>query len=211
MVKVKICGITNYDDALLALELGADALGFNFYPKSARYIPPEDAATIIRKLPPIFVSVGVFVNEDTTYDVIEKANRARIQCIQLHGDEPPSFCRALQPWPVIKAFRLPPDANLSMLDSYPVRDFLLDGYDDKQYGGTGKTMNWDLAVQATRFGRIFLAGGLNSLNVASAIATVKPYAVDVCSGVEQSPGQKDPILLQAFMKEVERARKEINR
>jgi phosphoribosylanthranilate isomerase len=211
MVKVKICGITNYEDAALALDLGADALGFNFYPQSSRYITPEDARQIIGKLPPIVVNVGVFVNEKTANDVVTKANIAGVDCLQLHGYEPPQFCSELQMWSVIKSFRLTPDFNFKILDSYSVSAFLLDAYDEKRFGGTGKTADWNLAVQAKKFGKIILAGGLNSRNVASAIQFVVPYGVDVCSGVEIEPGKKDRTMLQAFMYEVERARREIKK
>lgn len=211
-MKVKICGITNYQDAALALSLGADALGFNFYPSSPRYIRLEDAKSIIRRLPPFVTHVGVFVNERSPHDVSKKASAAHIHCLQLHGGESPQFCRDLSPWPIIKAFRVAPDFDLGVLDTYPLLSaVLLDHYSKDGYGGTGKTIDWNVAVKAKRYGRIILAGGLNRNNVASAIRLVKPYAVDVCSGVEKEPGKKDRALLQAFMNEVERARREIRR
>lgn len=211
MVKVKVCGITNYQDAMMAVELGVDALGFNFYPRSPRYIEPEEARSIIRKLPPFVVPVGIFANEPTPDELMRRANLARVWCIQLHGDESPEFCRQLSRWPVIKAFRIGPEFDPSLLDAYQVSAFLLDAYQEGELGGTGKAIDWDLALRIKRYGRIILAGGLNSSNVAAAIRKVRPYAVDVCSGVEREPGKKDRALLRAFMEEVERARRDIQR
>jgi len=201
MVKVKICGITNYEDAALAVECGADALGFNFYSKSKRYIEPSRAREIVDRLPPFVTIVGVFVN---TYDldVISRiAAEARLDVIQLHGDEPPSFChRVSSRWRVIKAVRVGPDVNLSELRSYPATAILLDTHKPNEYGGTGQTFDWRIAQQASHFvPHLILAGGLSPDNVAEAIRLVRPYAVDACTCIEERPGKKDAEKLREFV------------
>jgi len=206
-MRVKVCGITNLDDALLASNLGADALGFNFFPASPRYIDPGSAGVIIRQLPPLVAMVGVFVNVETPEELLRMARASGVQVLQLHGDETPEYCHALRPWPLIKAVRVgngPPGDDPSR---YPVQAFLLDARDDVLFGGTGRTFDWKDASAIGRSRPLILAGGLNPGNVARAIRTVDPYAVDVCSGVERSPGCKDPGRLKKFMDEVSNARR----
>jgi phosphoribosylanthranilate isomerase len=201
-VRVKVCGITNYEDAALALDLGVDALGFNLYRKSSRYTDPVEVRRIIRRLPPLCTTVGLFVNVPDSRDVADLARTAGVQVLQLHGDEPAGYCRELSDWPLVKALRMGKGRALDNLEDYPVQAFLLDAHDDRLYGGTGRTFDWRLAEGIGRIRPVILAGGLNTDNVAAAIREVKPYGIDVCSGVEQSPGHKDPQKLTAFMSEV---------
>jgi phosphoribosylanthranilate isomerase len=201
-MKVKVCGFTNYEDARMALDLGVDALGFNFYPSSPRYIRPEDARVIIRRLPPFAVSVGLFVNVSQTIEVIETARTAGVQILQLHGDESAEYCRELAGWPLIKALRIGENGVFDNLKDYEVRAFLLDAKDDALFGGTGKSFDWLLAKNIQSICPVILAGGLRPDNVREAIRIVHPYAVDVCSGVERKPGIKDPGKLKEFMNEV---------
>ncbi len=189
MVKVKICGITNEDDALRAVEAGADALGFVFYDLSPRCVSFETAERIIRKLPPYVVTSGVFVNNPASF--IESAvERCRINVVQLHGDETPQFCTGIR-HTVVKAFRIRDITSIETIRSYAVAGYLLDAYTPGAYGGTGLTFNWETARIAKQFGPIILAGGLKPENVRTAVETVEPYAIDVSSGVEVSPGRKD--------------------
>ncbi len=198
MIRVKICGITNRDDALLAADLGAQALGFIFYPRSPRSVSPDQARHLIQQLPPLVLSVGVFVNEEAAL-VSEIVSHAGLDWVQLHGVEPPDYCRALGRR-VIKGFPIKDEGSLAGLAAYQgaVQAFLLDTYKPGTPGGTGATFDWELARQAGRYGPIILAGGLTPANVAQAIATAQPQAVDVASGVEASPGRKDPEKLRAF-------------
>lgn len=189
MVRVKICGITNEDDALRAVEAGADALGFVFYDLSPRCVSFETAERIIRKLPPYVVTSGVFVNNPASF--IESAvERCRINVVQLHGDETPQFCTGIR-HTVVKAFRIRDITSIETIRSYAVAGYLLDAYTPGAYGGTGLTFNWETARIAKQFGPIILAGGLKPENVRTAVETVEPYAIDVSSGVEVSPGRKD--------------------
>ena len=206
MVMVKICGITNGTDARRAVEAGADFLGFNFYPKSPRYIEPAKAQQIARRLPAKVSVVGVFVNESEK-TVLEIARTVGLDFLQLHGDESPEMISRLKrTLPVIKAIRVRNSFHPINLARFGRSDaLLLDGFDRRQRGGTGKTFVWDVARRAKRYGRIFLAGGLKPENVADAIRTAKPYAVDVCSGVEVKPGKKDPARLKALMQAVKTA------
>ena len=200
--RVKICGITSVADALAAVGAGADALGFVFYPDSPRYVRPEVAAEIVRALPPFVARVGLFVNESQeaiSATILETG----IDTIQLHGDEPPSLCRL---WrgsiKVIKAFRVRDRHSLVALSSYAdcADAFLLDAYVAGVPGGTGTAFNWELAREAGSYRRpIILAGGLHPGNVSEAIATVKPFALDVSSGVERAPGKKDHDKVAAFI------------
>lgn len=200
MVRAKICGITNREDAACAVAHGADALGFNFYPRSPRYISPEGAGNIIRTLPPFVTPVGVFVNE--TRDRIEATvASAGLRAIQLHGDEPPEAC-AGHSVPVIRAFRVGDGFDIDSLKRYPVNTYLLDTAAKGHYGGTGETFDWAIAQEAASCARIILAGGLTPDNVAEAVRTVRPYAVDISSGVEAAPGKKDHRKLVAFLKAV---------
>jgi phosphoribosylanthranilate isomerase len=201
-MKVKVCGITTYSDATMALDYGVDALGFNFFPRSPRYIRPEDARHIIRRLPPFVVAVGLFVNEGSPDRISETARMAGVQLIQLHGDETPEYCRALADWPLIKALRIGPGVITENLEEYPVRGFLLDVKDEALFGGTGRSFDWNLAADIRTVRPVILAGGLRSDNVREAIRIVKPYGVDVCSGVESAPGRKDADKLKEFMSEV---------
>ncbi len=205
MTRVKICGITNLEDARLAAALGAAALGFIFYPKSPRAIEPEAAGHIIRHLPPFVLSVGVFVNEEAGW-VREVAERIRLDWLQLHGEEPPEYCRSLGR-NVLKAIRVQDQTSLDLMRPYQgiVRAFLLDSYTAGQQGGTGHSFDWSLARVAAAFGPIVLAGGLRPENAASAIRAAAPAAVDVASGVEAAPGKKDPEKLRAFFQAVRAA------
>ena len=198
MVKIKICGITNLEDALLAAELGADALGFIFYAKSPRKVAPETARSIIAQLPPFVASVGVFVDEAAAV-VQELAAKVGLDWVQLHGQESPDYCRNLGR-KVIKAFRIQDEDSLRQLADYQgaAQALLLDTYKKGQVGGTGEIFDWHLARKAKKYGPIILAGGLTSENVAQAIATAGPAAVDAASGTEAAPGKKDPAKLRAF-------------
>ncbi len=198
-MKVKVCGITNYEDAAIALDQGVDALGFNFYPPSPRYLDPAAARAIMRRLPPFSISVGLFVNAEIK-EVKEIAAFSGLQAIQLHGDEPPEYCRELEHWPLLKAIRIGGNSIPGNLQEYPVRAFLLDAKDDVLFGGTGKSFDW-LFAKAIHY-PIVLAGGLRPDNVREAIRIASPYGVDVCSGVESGPGKKDAGLLAEFMNEV---------
>lgn len=202
MVKVKFCGITNDQDAFRAVGLGVDALGFIFAP-SPRKIDPDKARRIIHSLPPFVQTVGVFVNEipDTIQDLMQYCG---FQWIQLHGDEPPEICRKFTPH-VIKAFQIKDESSLLKIDSYQgyVRSFLLDTYSKEKRGGTEKSFDWNLALKCKEYGiPIILSGGLGPSNVESAISRVRPYAVDINSGIEDAPGQKSPILMKRLMETI---------
>ncbi len=212
MVRVKICGITNWADAKLAIDAGADALGFNFYPPSPRCVAPAEAWGIIRRLPPFVEAVGVFVNWSfVAVDAIARA--VRLGTVQLHGDESPAEVAELAgAHPVIKAFHVRRGFCPSILARYRSADaFLLDGFDWGRRGGTGKQFDWGIARRAKRYGRIVLAGGLTPENVARAVRDVVPFAIDVCSGIEAEPGRKDPGRLRELMREVEIAGRELSR
>lgn len=197
-VRVKICGVTSIEDAVAAVEAGADALGFMFYERSPRKISIETASAIKTALPPFVVKIGVFA--DATENVIRTATLSGLNALQFHGNEPPDFVKRFSPIPTIKAFRIQNAASLAQLAAYNTSAWLLDSYTPAQLGGTGTTFDWTLAIQARKFGRpIILAGGLTPENVADAIRKVRPYAVDVSSGVESSPGKKDPGKVAAFI------------
>ena len=198
MVKVKICGITNLKDALTAVEAGADALGFVFYAASPRHILPEQASAIIRHLPPFIQTVGLFVNADQT-TVTTIADRCGLDLIQLHGEETAEYCVSLGRR-VLKAFRVRDIHSLAALQQYHVAGYLLDAWSPAAHGGTGTTFNWEIAARAAASRIIILAGGLTPENVAGAIAAVRPYAVDVSSGVESAPGKKDAGLVSRFIR-----------
>jgi phosphoribosylanthranilate isomerase len=203
-VRIKICGITNEEDALAAAHLGADALGFIFAP-SPRRISVERAREIIKVLPPLVQTVGVFVNEDPE-KVLSTAAACGLDILQLHGSESVDYCSGFDRR-VIKAVRLQSRDELKNLSKYVnvVDALLLDTYVPNKLGGTGITFDWKLAVEARRYGRIVLAGGLNPENVAAAISMVKPYAVDASSGLERSPGVKDHEKMARFVKEANKA------
>lgn len=203
-VRVKICGVTHPEDARAAVEAGADALGFMFFAGSSRHVSHAQAAAIIQALPPFVVRVGVFVNPDPA-EVRAAIAACGLDTLQFHGEESPEFCRQFG-LKVIKAFRIQDESSLADLDRFPTESWLLDSHVPGQLGGTGTPFNWDLAAQAVhRGGRVILAGGLRASNVGQAIRRVRPYAVDVSSGVESIPGRKDPELIQAFMTAVRRA------
>ena len=207
-IKVKICGITNAPDAQVAVEAGADALGFIFYPKSPRFIEPMVARHIISELPPFVLPIGVFVNEEPkrVQDIMEECGLA---LVQLHGDETPAYCESLER-PIIRGIRLRDRGSFLAMAEYKgragVRGFVIDAFSESLYGGTGETTDWNLASEAAKSAPILLAGGLVSDNVQEAIQKVKPYGVDVSSGVEASPGKKDPTKVRAFVQAVKLVR-----
>ena len=200
---VKICGITRAEDAELAVECGAHALGFIFWPESPRFVDPDRARTIVAALPPFVSTVGVFVNQPAD-EVIQVARTVRLGAVQLHGDEAPGYAAAIG-WPVIKAVAAS-DAIDVVLHEWPHRTMLLvDVHDPVRRGGTGRTVNWSRAASLARRRRIVLAGGLTPENVAEAIALVQPFGIDVSSGVEAAPGRKDPGRLRALFDAVRHA------
>ncbi len=202
-VRIKICGVTRAEDALAAVKLGADALGFNFWPGSKRYVAPEAARDIVARLPPFVTSVGVFVNQGEE-ELRAIAAASGIQVFQLHGDETPELCARL-PLPVVKAIPVDQVRTLSKLLSYEVSAFLLDT-PSRGYGGTGVPFDWSLAEGVSEVAPVILAGGLTPENVAAAVRAVRPYAVDVASGVESSPGVKDFGKMARFVAAVREAR-----
>jgi phosphoribosylanthranilate isomerase len=212
MTRVKICGITNWADAKLAVDLGADALGFNFYAPSPRSVTPARAWDIIRRLPPLVSAVGVFVNWPAEA-VSVLAHALRLESVQLHGKETPATVKQLAgKFRVIKAFAVRQGFGLPPLTSYrKASAFLLDGFRHGLYGGTGEMADWQQARKASRYGRIILAGGIKPGNVARAIAEARPFAIDVASGVESEPGKKDPSLLRELMREVEFSKRAASR
>jgi phosphoribosylanthranilate isomerase len=208
MVKVKICGITNWADARNAFEAGADFLGFNFYRQSPRYIAPAAARRIVRRLPEGVSSVGVFVNESEAA-MLAITHEVGLDFVQLHGDETPEVVTQLRRTvPVIKALRVRGSLRTAELTRFKAASaVLLDGFDSERRGGTGKRVDWKLAKRASRKGRIFLAGGVTPENAAEAVMTAQPYAIDVCSGVESRPGKKDAGRMKALVQAVRSARK----
>ena len=203
MVKVKICGITSLKDAAMVLSNGVKILGFIFAP-SERRITPEEAREIVSRLPPFVQTVGVFVNEAPRV-IREIREYCGLDLVQLHGDESPETCRELMPF-AIKAFRLKDASSLANVGSYRgrVRAILFDTYAKDKRGGTGRTFDWNLALQGKEFGLpVILSGGLTPQNIREAISTVRPFAVDLNSGVEKSPGKKCPALVQELMENIE--------
>jgi phosphoribosylanthranilate isomerase len=199
MVKVKICGITNWSDARGAIEAGADFLGFNFYRESSRYIAPAAARRIVQRMPAGVASVGVFVNEPEP-EMLAIARRVGLDYLQLHGDETPEIVSRLRrSFRVIKAIRVRDSFRVTQLENFTrASSILLDGFDGRLRGGTGKSFNWKLAKSAGRKRRIFLAGGLTPENAAEAVSAAQPFAIDVCSGVESRPGKKDAARIRAL-------------
>jgi phosphoribosylanthranilate isomerase len=196
--KVKICGITNLADAQAAVEAGADALGFNFYEQSPRFITLKTAAEISQQLPPFVMRVGVFVNAPEDF-ILRAIAEAGLTMLQFHGDEPPEFCAQFGLMSM-KAFRVRDESSLAELPKYQTEAYLLDAFSSTTLGGTGEKFNWDLAIEAQKFGKpIFLAGGLTPENVADAVRKVKPFGVDVSSGVESALGKKDHAKVRAFI------------
>ena len=199
--RIKICGITRVEDALAAVRLGADALGFIFVPASPRYITPIKAAEIIKRLPPFVSKVGVFVNEDHSV-ALDSSRAAGVDVAQLHGDEPPEYCAGF-PMPVIKVFSVGADFDPSVMMRYDVAGYLLDTWDPKRRGGSGNTFDWSIAAKACDMhDTVILSGGLNPSNVREAVEAVHPYAVDLNSGVEVSPGVKDHDKIKAAVSAV---------
>lgn len=203
-VKVKICGIRTLEEAETATAAGADALGFNFWPRSVRYVEPSVVQEFIRKLSPLVSTVGVFVNEDASR-IVDIASNLGLHAVQLHGDEAPDFCERLTNIKTIKALRVGQDFDLSVINRFRVNMVLLDSNVDGSYGGTGQRFDWRIALEAKQLAPIILAGGLTLENVGEAIKQVQPDAIDVCSGVEAEPGRKDFNKIQKFMNIVAQA------
>ena len=211
-VKVKICGITNWVDARRAVAEGAELLGFNFYAGSPRYVEPAKAKRIVSRLPKRISVVGVFVNE-SEQTMLEIARTVGLDALQLHGDETPAMvARLKRSFPVIKAIRVKQSLAVGQLQIYKAATaLLLDGFDAHRRGGTGRTFDWEIARRAKKYGRVFLAGGLTPENVGEAIRAARPYAVDVCSGVEARPGKKDLARVRNLMRAAKDAQKKVQK
>jgi len=195
---IKICGLTSLEQALSCAELGADWIGFNCWQGSSRYIVPEKAREIVSALPNSVTTVGVFVNESTE-SLKYIMQETQMDWAQLHGDETVEKTAKLEfPW--FKAFRVSHEFKLQQIKEYGQETFLLDAYSKTHYGGSGQTIDWNLASGASGLGKLILAGGMNSLNVAEAVKKVRPWGVDVCSGVESQPGIKDLLLVEKFIR-----------
>ncbi len=204
IVKVKICGLTNYRDAAAAVDLGADLLGFNFYPGSPRFVTLEQAAQIINKLPAFIHVAGVFVN--ASLDQIKEAiSECNLDWVQLHGDESPEFCESLRSINVrtMKAIRVKDQEDIERAESFFTDAVLLDAFDPEKYGGTGLMFDWNIIGHINK--RIFLAGGINPDNVAAAIG-LGVYGIDVCSGIEAKPGKKDHRKMRKLFENIQRLR-----
>ncbi|HDD35730.1 MAG TPA: phosphoribosylanthranilate isomerase [Candidatus Desulfofervidus auxilii] len=209
-IKVKICGITRIEDALFAADLGVHALGFIFYSKSPRYVTPQKVREIIESLPPFLQTVGVFVDEKKE-NIINTAQFCGLNLIQLHGHETPMFCEMLG-FPCIKALSVKNERSLNSILSYKgkVKAILLDTYKKGKFGGSGETFNWSLAVKAKAFEiPLILAGGLKPENIKEAIKIVKPFAIDVNSGIEKAPGIKDRHLMERLFEILRKIEDEI--
>lgn len=204
MIRIKICGITSCEDAWAAVDSGADALGFIFVTGTPRYIEPEAAADIVAQMPPFVATVGVFI--DRTPEEVERiVDACGLSLAQLHGNESPAECGRLRT-PFVKTIRVQGEHDLETLRIYPeARAFLLDTYVVDRPGGTGRTFPWEIAAKAARQARVILSGGLAPDNVALAVAQVRPYAVDVCSGVEACPGRKDHRKVREFIEQARKA------
>ena len=207
MICIKVCGITKLEDARYAAHVGFDAVGFIFYRNSPRYIAPEKARDIIAALPPFVMTVGVFVDEEpgTVRDI---CGLAKLSMVQLHGDEPPEYCRSM-PLRVIKAFGIDEHFNFRKLAEYEnsnVAAFLLDKHSPELVGGTGQTFDWRLAQNAKEYGKIILAGGINPFNVEAALKEAEPFGIDVNSGVEILPGEKNRVKMRELIEKVRRFR-----
>ena len=204
-VKVKVCGMTSLKDALVAVEGGADAVGFIFYKKSPRSVTMKTVREIVLELPPFVDTVGVFVDE-TAEQINKIADYCNLDIIQLHGDESPTFCKKIRR-KVIKAFRIKDMQSVKKISSFQVSGFLLDTFSENLHGGTGKVFDWNLALPAKKFGPVIMAGGLTPNNVQQAVRQIRPYGVDVCSGVESEPGIKDHKKVRAFLNNAKAGRK----
>ena len=198
MTEIKICGITNTEDAIFAAECGADAVGFIFYTKSPRHVAPETAKEIIKELPDDITTVGVFVNHHAQ-EVTGIVDLCGLDLVQLHGNESPAYCRQFPASQVIKAFALRAEDDLEKLKGYPVKAILVDADDPVHYGGTGEKADWNLAAKVMETHPLILAGGLSMANIREAIELVSPHAVDINSGVEISPGEKDHQKIKAII------------
>jgi phosphoribosylanthranilate isomerase len=201
VTRIKICGITEFEDARDAALLGVDAIGLNFYPNSPRYIEPSRAAKIIEKLPPLVTVVGVFVNNPDPQNLEDFAVSIGLHAVQLHGNETPDYCSMIQRVKVIKTFRVDSNFRVDTLRSYGSGTFLLDGCSP----GKGTSFDRELAFGANAFGSIIIAGGLNPDNVSEVVSMLHPFAVDVASGVESKPGKKDYEKMRRFIEAVQRA------
>lgn len=202
---VKICGITSCEDARLAADVGVRAIGLNFYPASPRYVTPDNAARIRDALPPDVIAVGVFVNENTDV-VADVISTCALDMLQFHGEESPAFCQQFS-LPYIRAFRPTTIEDLDAITAFhDARMALIDAYSPHAYGGTGHRADTALACAAKKYDiPVLLAGGLTPENVAAAIEAVRPFGVDVASGVEHAPGRKSQEKMRRFMREVRRA------
>ena len=203
-MKIKICGITNFKDALAAVEFGAGMLGFNFYAKSARFIAPEKAGEIAGKLPNQVLKVGVFVNESVE-NVNKIAEIASLDIVQLHGDESPDFVKRIRNFRVLKALGVNSEFKIERAVEFQT-PILLDAYCQKTHGGTGKTFDWQTAVKVKELvPELYLAGGLSPENIGAAIETVRPFGVDACSLIESQPGKKDLNKMREFIENAKKA------
>ena len=204
MIRVKICGITDIDDAMAAVDFGADALGFVFFKGSPRYVTAEQASSIIRRLPPFITTVGVFVDEPV-HEIERTIAATCLDIVQLHGDESPDACQSSRR--IVKAIRVKSIDSLEPLKNFRgrVSAFLLDAYAPDALGGTGLKFNWDIAIEAKSFGRIILAGGLTPENIQDAVRHVRPHGVDVSSGVERVKGRKDLNKMKLFIERAKEA------
>ncbi len=205
--RIKICGLTRIEDAQRAVDLGAAALGFNFYPPSPRYIEPEPARAIIRRLPPFVTALGVFADETDAGHVISLAREAGATAVQVHGPRFPALHELLSVFTLVVAVAVREGFKPEELRKIKPSAFLLDAFDPDRLGGTGRSFDWSVAREAKQYGPIILAGGLTPENVAQAVREVRPFAVDVASGVESAPGIKDPAKLRAFFAAVAQADK----
>ncbi len=206
MTKIKICGITNKEDAIEASRLDVDILGFNFYRKTKRYVEPKIAKDIINELPQSIAKAGVFVDEDAE-KVLEIAESCSLDMLQFHGDEKADYCARFEgSYKVIKAFRIKDKNSLKNVNDYDVDFYLLDTYSDKSKGGTGESFDRGIIEGFEFLKPVILSGGLTPANVASAMRSIAPYGVDVASGVEKSPGKKDLNLMKKFVENVRRCR-----
>ncbi len=204
ITKVKICGITNYEDAVAAMDMGADLLGFNFYPESPRYVTPEQATDIINQLPGFMDTAGVFVNASIE-NIRETNSICPLDWVQLHGDEDPEFCRLLLSHNVktMKAIRVKNQSDIERADSFFTDAVLLDAFDPDKYGGTGLTFDWNVIGHIGK--RVFLAGGINPDNAAAAVK-LGVYGIDVCSGIEAEPGKKDHNKMKELFENIQHLR-----
>ena len=206
--RVKICGLTRLEDAQRAVDLGAAALGFNFFPPSPRYVEPRSARAIVRQLPPFVTAVGVFANETDAGQVISQAREAGVTTVQLHGPSFPVLDELLEVFTLVVAVAVGQGFKPDEFSKIKPSAYLLDTFDPDRLGGTGRTFDWNAAREAKQYGPIILAGGLTPANVAQAVRQVRPFAVDVASGVESAPGIKDPVKVQAFFAAVTEADKQ---